>query len=71
MPVLRKYFTCITLPSVQVDIWWWEVQFSKCAGVFSISRGLDTFDSGWILKEPHVGILAKYLKLCLEEGLSS
>lgn len=50
---------------------WWEVQYSKCAGIFPNSRGLDTFDSGWMLKEPHVSILAKNLKLHLEEGLSS
>lgn len=50
---------------------WREVQNSECAGIFPSSRGLDTSDSGWMLKEPHVSILAKNLKLYLEEGLSS
>jgi hypothetical protein len=49
----------------------WEVQYSKCAGIFPRSKGLDTSDSGWLLKESHVSILAKNLKLRLEEGLSS
>jgi hypothetical protein len=46
-------------------------QYSKCVGIFPSSGELDTSDSGWMLKEPHVSILAKKLKLYLEEGLSS
>jgi hypothetical protein len=50
---------------------WWEVQYSKCVGIFPNSGELDTSDFGWMLKEPHVSILARKLKLYLEEGLSS
>jgi hypothetical protein len=50
---------------------WWEVQYPKCVGTFASSGELDTSDSGWMLKEPHVSIPANKPKLYLEEGLSS